>query len=67
MSQHRMFGEAMNQLHAPDDVYERVMERARGAKRKPSASAGAPRGHWRSWEPRRSLPLRASEELPTPW
>ena len=39
MSQHRMFGEAMNQLHAPDDVYERVMERARGAKRKRRGTA----------------------------
>ena len=34
-----LFVAAMNQLHAPDDVYERVMERARGAKRKRRGTA----------------------------
>lgn len=32
MSQHRMFSEAMDQLHAPDDLYERVTQQTQTGK-----------------------------------
>lgn len=39
MSQKHTFNEAMNQLHASDDLYERVMQQARGDKRKRRGTA----------------------------
>lgn len=39
MSQHRMFSEAMEQLHASDDLYDRVARQARGEKRKRQGTA----------------------------
>lgn len=39
MSQKHTFNEAMNQLHASDDLYERVMQQVRGDKRKRRGTA----------------------------
>lgn len=39
MSQHRLFSEAMNQLHASNDVYDRALRQARGATRKRRGTA----------------------------
>lgn len=39
MSQKHTFNEAMNQLHASDDLYARVMQQARGDKRKRRGTA----------------------------